>query len=400
MTAAFFSRLRIQIPIAFISLSIIVALLMSVDQAQDASDRIVSENRTMLHLTMLQLNGMISSDSFSESLLQGKDSIPVAALHKNVRRLLLTDEEHRVLQASNPEWVGHPAEQVSKFLPEIASRVRKTRKGEILNKLDENELHGYYTLPLGTQYGLTQKKRWGTLYVEYDLVTPLTEARKSATLKTLRFMGLSLAAAFLLGLLIDALVTRRAERLTNIANSIADGEMGARSGMVKADEIGLLGQAIDRMADTLATDSEALRRERRFSEDAIQSVAIPLFILDRDHRVITWNRACELLTGIPAMDMIGTRDAWRGFHGYQRPCLADLVLDHRETEAGEHYQVVEYPKSDANSIRAEGWLPDLNGKDRYLMFDATPIYDNTGSLIAVIETVQDITHIRQAEALL
>ena len=33
---------------------------------------------------------------------------------------------------------------------------------------------------------------------------------------------------------------------------IASGEMSARSGLIKPDEIGLLGQAIDRMADDLA----------------------------------------------------------------------------------------------------------------------------------------------------
>jgi len=397
VTPPFFSRLRIQIPLAFISLSMVVALLISIDQARDTSERIVSENRTMLHIMMLQLDGMITSDSFSESMLQGESRIPVAALHKNVRRLLLADEEHVVLQAPNPEWIGHPAEQVSEFRPEIASRVRKTRQGEILGNRGESELYGYYSLPLGTQSGLTQQKRWGTLYVEYDLVTPLSEARQNAAFKALRFLGLSLAAAFMLGLLIDILVTRRTERLVNIASRIASGEMSARSGLVKPDEIGLLGQAIDRMADDLATDREALRRERKFSEDVIQSVTIPLFILDKEHRVITWNRACEQLTGIKAMDIVGTKEAWRGFHGDAHPCLADLLLDDKGAEARQYYQMVEHSLFNVNSIHAEGWLHNLNGLDRYLMFDATPIYGNDGKLIAVIETLQDITSIKKAE---
>ncbi|HSI21826.1 MAG TPA: EAL domain-containing protein [Methylophilaceae bacterium] len=398
MTPPFFSRLRIQIPLAFVSLSAIVAILISADHQRDTAERIVSENRDMLQIMMLQLDGMIANDTFEESMLQGESRIPTTALHTNIRRLLLVDEQNQVLQASDSGWLGKAASAVSPYRPELALLAHKNQRGEILGNDEETLLYGYYPLPLGMQSsGASPRQRWGTLFVEYDLGEPLAHARRHAMEKAFRFLGLSLAAAILLGMLIDALVSRRTERLVSIASRIASGEMSARSGLVKPDEIGLLGQAIDRMADDLATDREALGRERKFSEDVIQSVTIPLFILDKDHRVIIWNRACEMLTGIKAIDIVGTTDAWRGFYSRPRPCLADLVLDGKSDQAGEYYQIVGASVFNAYSFHAESWFPKLNGQDRYLMFDATPIYGNDGKLIAVIENLQDITSIKKAE---
>jgi len=397
VTPPLFSRLRIQIPLAFVSLSAIVAILISVDHLRDTTERIVSENRDLLNIMMLQLDGMIANDVFEESMLQGESRIPTTALHTNIRQLLLVDEDHRVLQASNSDWLGKTAAQVSGYQPGRALQVKDTKRSVILGNAAKTRLYGYYTLPLGLQSGTPPRQRWGTLYVEYDLSRPLNLARKHATDKALRFLGLSLAAAILLGVLIDVLVSRRTERLVSIASRIASGEMSARSGLVKPDEIGLLGQAIDRMADDLAADREALRRERKFSEDVIQSITIPLFILDKDHRVIIWNRACEMLTGIKAIDIVGTTEAWRGFYPDARPCLANLVLDGLGEEAAKYYEIVEPSAFSSYSFHAESWFPKLNGQDRYLMFDATPIYGNDGKLMAVIESLQDITSIKKAE---
>jgi signal transduction histidine kinase len=48
-------------------------------------------------------------------------------------------------------------------------------------------------------------------------------------------------------------------------------------------------------------------------------------------------------------------------------------------------------------LHAEGWYTNLGGKDRYLVFDAAPIYDPNGKVIAAIETLQDITKRKKTE---
>ena len=43
---------------------------------------------------------------------------------------------------------------------------------------------------------------------------------------------------------------------------------------------------------------------------------------------------------------------------------------------------------------------EMNGKDRYIMFDAAPIKDSRGEMTAVIETLQDVTEQKKTETAL
>lgn len=392
MRLPFFSRLRIQIPLAFIALSAVAAILISQDYISDTRERIVAENRGMLHILMLQLSSMIANPSFEDSLLQAESRLPTMILHNNLRRLMLVDDRNRVLRSALASMEGKTAINATAYQAELAATALRTQSSTISPCLNGRRLCGYYPLALGADSA--GRQRQGTLYAEYDLTAPLAEARQHAVDKALRFLGMSLFAALMLGLLLDWLVARRTERLAAVATRIAGGEMSARAVSRRMDEIGRLGQAINCMAEALASEHDALQRERKFSEDALQSVPVPMFIIDTQHRVLAWNRACERLTGVRALDIVGTPDAWRGFYASPRPCLADMVLDGK---AEQFDQTTTPSLFHAQSYHAERWFDDINGQRRYLLFDATPIYGNDGKLMAVIEILQDITAIKQAE---
>ena len=48
-------------------------------------------------------------------------------------------------------------------------------------------------------------------------------------------------------------------------------------------------------------------------------------------------------------------------------------------------------------FQAEGWVSRLEGEDKYIVCDAAPIRTPQGELLAVIETIQDITQRKRAE---
>ena len=50
-------------------------------------------------------------------------------------------------------------------------------------------------------------------------------------------------------------------------------------------------------------------------------------VINAEHKVTHWNRACEVLTGKVAREMIGTDRHWAAFYAAPRPIMADLVLD-------------------------------------------------------------------------
>ncbi|GJM04121.1 MAG: hypothetical protein DHS20C09_01120 [marine bacterium B5-7] len=138
-----------------------------------------------------------------------------------------------------------------------------------------------------------------------------------------------------------------------------------------------------------ATDEIILQKE--YSESLVQNQSNPTFVIDSNHIVLSWNKACEELTGLSFKEMVGTRNHWRGFYKNQRPCLADTVIDIASKEANDLY--INYAKSTllADGIHAQNWCAVANGEERYLSIDAAPIFDKNKKLIAVVENLRDMT---------
>ncbi len=158
---------------------------------------------------------------------------------------------------------------------------------------------------------------------------------------------------------------------------------------------GLVGTIID-ITQRKATEV-ALARQREFSENLLQNSAVPCFVIDSDHTVLLWTRACEELTGISVGEVLGTDQHWKAFYPDQRPCLADVVIDGNLEETIDLYTNFANSPLTSEGLQAEGWFNDIGGKRRYLRFDAAPIRDNSGTLIAAIETFADLTSQKQIE---
>lgn len=140
------------------------------------------------------------------------------------------------------------------------------------------------------------------------------------------------------------------------------------------------------------------RSGQNFAVRLMQHLVVPTFVLDAEHRVIIWNRACERLTGIPASEVLGTREHWRAFYDQPRQCLADIVmLDHAD-ELFQLYAAHTLPSENGQGFRAENWcVMPRQGSRLYLAIDAGPIYDDDGKLVAVVETLRDMTEQKLAE---
>lgn len=130
----------------------------------------------------------------------------------------------------------------------------------------------------------------------------------------------------------------------------------------------------------------------------MQHLVVPTFVIDPQRRVVIWNRACERLTGVGASEVIGTSRHWQAFYEAKRHCLADLVALDLPEQLPELYS--EYAARGHNGLgfSAENWcvMPKL-GNQLYLAIDAGPIHDEAGNLIAVVETLRDLTDQKRAE---
>ena len=185
--------------------------------------------------------------------------------------------------------------------------------------------------------------------------------------------------------------TRHVEGITGKEHEPVPVEIGSR------DEIGTLALAFNRMVHEAHRQKGAALAQEAFSENLLQNSSVATFVLDCRHRVIIWNRACEELTGVSASRLLGGAEPWSAFYPAPRPVLADLVLDPGLGDPSSLYAASTGFHLSADGLHAEGWFPALNGKERFLCFDAAPILDARGEVIAAIQTLGDITERKCAE---
>ncbi|OAF08258.1 diguanylate cyclase [Bradyrhizobium centrolobii] len=148
----------------------------------------------------------------------------------------------------------------------------------------------------------------------------------------------------------------------------------------------------------MAKPAKAVDVAHSYAVRLMQHLVVPTFVIDPKRRVVIWNRACERLTGVAASEVIGTSKHWQAFYETKRHCLADLVALDLPEQLPELYS--EYAARGHNGLgfSAENWcvMPKL-GSQLYLAIDAGPIHDEAGNLIAVVETLRDLTDQKRAE---
>jgi len=143
---------------------------------------------------------------------------------------------------------------------------------------------------------------------------------------------------------------------------------------------------------------EAFWRIQERLGQIIESIPIPIFVIDNDHIVTHYNQAMENLSGVAADEMIGTLDAWKAFYSAARPTMADLILDRAPEEELVRYYQGKFRRSlvKAGAYEAEDFFPDLGDEGKWLFFTAAPLTDSEGNVFGALETLQDTTERRQA----
>jgi PAS domain S-box-containing protein len=145
--------------------------------------------------------------------------------------------------------------------------------------------------------------------------------------------------------------------------------------------------------------ARAVERERQELLDIIEFLPDATFVIDREKKVIAWNRAIETLTGVPKAQILGKGDYAYAvpFYGVARPVLVDLIFK----ESPEIESRYEWVRREGPILYAETFIPELrNGVGAHLWAKASPLLDQDGNLAGAIETIRDITERRMAEEVL
>ncbi len=140
----------------------------------------------------------------------------------------------------------------------------------------------------------------------------------------------------------------------------------------------------------------ALQAAYQEIQDIIEFLPNATLVIDRDKKVMYWNRAMEEMTGVEKKNILGKSDYAYAvpFYGKKRPMLIDLVMA-EEPEIEKRYDFV---KRIGNTVFGEAFVPGASqGKGAHLWSTAAPLIGRDGSIIGFIQSIRDISDRKRAE---
>jgi diguanylate cyclase (GGDEF)-like protein/PAS domain S-box-containing protein len=150
-----------------------------------------------------------------------------------------------------------------------------------------------------------------------------------------------------------------------------------------------------RQAILLQAEKDLAASRQRFV-DIFDFIPDATAVFDQDKRVIAWNKAMEKMTGVPPEEMLGQGNNAHAlpFYGERRPTLVNL-LD--ADDPGLKAQYSEITRQGA-TLSGEAFCPALHqGAGAHLWAIVAPLYDAQGLRIGAIESIRDISAIKELE---
>jgi len=150
---------------------------------------------------------------------------------------------------------------------------------------------------------------------------------------------------------------------------------------------------------TMQRQAERAMQERdRLLHTIFQIPSVPRFFIDKNHKVVFWDRALEILTGFKSEEMVGTRLHWKAFYDHELPCLVDLVVDDETEKIRTAFdgKCSPLPSSDCG-YECTWFFPIIGPSGKWLHVTATIIRDSTGAVTGAMETVEDVTQTKQQD---
>jgi PAS domain S-box-containing protein len=133
-----------------------------------------------------------------------------------------------------------------------------------------------------------------------------------------------------------------------------------------------------------------LSRSEQQLQDIIEFLPDATFAIDKEGRIIAWNRAVEVLTGKKKAGMMGrgNYEYSLAFYPERRPMLVGLIIS-REENPEQKYPAV---RREARNLVSEIFLPHFNaGRGAHIRFSATALMDAHGNITGAIESIRDIS---------
>ncbi|KEQ25646.1 two-component system histidine kinase PnpS [Paenibacillus tyrfis] len=357
---------------------------------------------TLIFIALIGASVLMAGLFMAQMLQQSYIDSLKTNMERELRIILATmDWSHR---GSEPELMKEFSERAARLKQFADARVTYIRgDGKVLADSDsnpaemENHLHREEIEAAASSGKVGYAKRYSStigqnmLYVAIPvqigdktegylrLAMSLAEVEQSIRKVWYVLLG-GLLAVFLLAGLISYRVaygiTRPIELITSVAQQITDMNYKYRVRLNKKDEIGQLGHAINRMADSLQLQMNRILEDENRLKSVLENMISGVMMIDREGKIVLLNRSAEDILGFSAQELLGKKfdQAKQQFEFTQ---LIQECIDVREHMRDE--MIFYYPS------------------ERILEINLSPISDSSQEWTGLLIVLHDITAVRRLE---
>lgn len=144
-------------------------------------------------------------------------------------------------------------------------------------------------------------------------------------------------------------------------------------------------------------DITSLEQNKKLLSSIINFLPDATFVIDKEKKVIIWNKAIEKMTGINAQNIIGKKNYEYSipFYGKRRPILADAVLE--KDYDSPTLKLYTNPKIEGDTISIEIYNKFIKKEGIHIWAIAKPLYDEGGRIAGAIESMRDISALKKIQ---
>ncbi len=236
-------------------------------------------------------------------------------------------------------------------------------------------------------------------YMEYKQLKVLKNPVKSIYLLSLSLVTLLvLFSATWFGLYFSKQITVPIQELAQATEEISKGNLDFQLKIKTRDEIAVLVEAFNRMTqeikanktqiETTAKNLQRLNLEleqrRRYMEVVLQNIATGVISLDQEERITTLNKSAATLFGIQAERIVGRR-LDEILHDPQRKIALNLLREVKESPLGRIERQIDVPIG--NTLRT-------------LRINLTVLKEENGTYLGVVGVFEDLTQELKAQRMI
>jgi PAS domain S-box-containing protein len=396
--------LRVRLPL-FLTLycGVVGLVLFTVaNELQEAAFERDFERAELVRATEIQSRTERAAER--SELETGQREFGELAVFEDIRAAVFVAPDNQVVLSSRRDWIGRPVDIAALALApaehsrieETMRRVRANGRTESLFSLDRNSLTFVLPATVPVSPGELGATREALILLVHDLTLSKAVNRQ----RLLRQFGVAAVAVFLavlgLGISLQALVTRRIERLHDAMGRFAQGAPIDRGGGTTGespirgyDEIAELHRHFNDIAATARRESAV----RRHAEDALRDSE------ERFRSAMHYSPIGMALVSTSG-EYLEVNPALCAIVGYTQDELLSMGFDqitHADDLPGDRVATDRLLKRNVETIRRVKRYHHKDGRIRWVQVNSSLVLDDVGKPRYFVSQIQDITERKRAD---